>query len=364
MPNDVTTSTPPLARALKRTMSTSASNKVILKHIDWDSINKTKFYTIGPALFLGVRLITYPPALIKTRLQVQQFRTTPKNTVATLKPSSTPTPTPSTKSPFSISKVAHVRTGQYNNTLDAFRTIIKTDGPLALWQGFLPKTLGLIGGNVYISCYELFRSKMLKNQYGQLVSDIIAGGAASLISQVIIVPIDLITQRMAVDLDGRSLSLHFQDVWKEAGIRGLYRGYLPSIMTYLPVSSIWWSTYGWTKPIVANPMHNFVQQKCNGSLWTTERCTESLCGFISGATAGILTNPMDVIKVRRQLSGYGNGETTLGVVKELYQMEGYMGFTRGAGARVLNMSSSGALIVTVYECIKRLSRKDAIEKEE
>jgi|TARA_B110000208_G_C11702023_1_gene406207 solute carrier family 25, member 44 len=343
------TPTPPLAREFRRTMSAATfTPPVKLRHIEWESIDKKKFYTIGPALFLGVRAVTYPPALIKTRLQVQQFRTTPVGSATVNRASASD---PSSKSATNT----NIRRGQYKNTMEAFRTIIKTDGPLALWQGFLPKTIGLIGGNVYISCYELFRSRM-RNQYAcsQVYSDAVAGAAASLISQVIIVPIDLLSQRMAVDLDGGTLGAHFRAVWKEAGFYGLYRGYFPSILTYAPASSIWWSTYGVTKPIAADPIRKIVVEN-GGSMWMTERCTESLCGAIAGATAGLLTNPMDVVKVRRQLAG--NDISTSSIVRELYRSEGIVGFSRGATARVLNMSPSGALVVTVYECIKRLSQK-------
>jgi hypothetical protein len=345
-----------------------------LKHIDWDHINKRKFYTIGPALFLGVRAITYPPALIKTRLQAQEFRTTPLNGSNVVPPRAVPSasassaaslPATSLKRKMQTTSTAdtntatgqHIRRGQYKNTMDAFRTIVRTDGPLALWQGFLPKTIGIVGGNVYISCYEVLRSQMLKRSNSTILSDAIAGGIASLISQIIVVPNDLLSQRMAVDLDGRSMSWHFRTVWKEAGFYGLYRGYVPSIMTYAPVSSIWWSTYGFTKPYAAQPVETLVRgctpSGSEPSAWTMERCTESTCGAVAGAIAGLLTNPMDVIKVRRQLSG--PSVKTRHIISDLYQSEGALGFSRGAMARVLNMSPSGALVVTVYELIKRLS---------
>lgn len=340
------------------------TNRVTLDHIDWEHIDKKKFYTIGPSLFLAVRAVTYPPALIKTRLQAQHYRTISVKSSAAMTTTATTTATArsaTTTAATINSKVAFVRRGQYKNTLDVFRTIIKTDGPLALWNGFLPKTIGLIGGNVYISCYELFRSRMLKKGNHSIVANFVSGGVASLVSQIIIVPIDLISQRMAVDLDRGSMSSHLRAVWREAGLRGMYRGYAPSIMTYAPTSSIWWTTYGVTKPYAAGPTSNFVEM-CTPkgeepSKWVTERGTESLCGGLAGAVAGLLTNPMDVVKVRRQLSG--KGVTTMSIVRKLYVAEGMIGFSRGATARVMGMTSNGALIVTAYECIKRLSRKDA-----
>lgn len=44
--------------------------------VDWDQLDKRKFYTIGPALNLCTRAILYPTKLIKTRLQVQASTST------------------------------------------------------------------------------------------------------------------------------------------------------------------------------------------------------------------------------------------------------------------------------------------------
>ena len=63
-----------------------------------------------------------------------------------------------------------------------------------------------------------------------------------------------------------------------------------------------------------------------------------------------------VVQVRRQLAP--NDVGTLTIIKELARAEGASGFARGAAARVMNMAPSGALVVTVYELVKRMSLKD------
>ena len=108
----------------------------------------------------------------------------------------------------------------------------------------------------------------------------------------------------------------------------------------------------------AGPRHDGARSGEDTDLgWLFARFSESTSGAVAGATAGAVTNPMDVIKVRRQLSP--NNVTTVQVAKDLWRADGSAGFTRGMSARVLNMAPSGALIITVYELVKRLSKRDA-----
>lgn len=78
-------------------------------------------------------------------------------------------------------------------------------------------------------------------------------------SQTIVVPLDIVSQRMMIDGQGRdvrktrerargflSVTKH---IFRTEGVRGFYRGYLPSIATYAPSSAIWWGTYGLLVPV-------------------------------------------------------------------------------------------------------------------
>ena len=349
--------------------------------IEFDQLDPLKFYTIGPALLLSVRVVTYPPALVKTRLQAQRYTAA----TAKLKSLNAASSAVSSASSTALKKpkstvMREMSRGQYNGTWDAFRTIVRTEGITALYKGFAPKAFGLFATNVYITCYERMRSSMMKDYgIGQTRSDLFAGGIASLISQFIVVPTDLVSQRMAVGIrNPMRIREHFRALLKEAGVVGLYRGYGASVMTYAPASSVWWATYGFVKPRLRNLLIPTAGDMTIGEVgnrydgkgtksgevtggtkdlsWMFARCSESASGAIAGATAGAVTNPMDVVKVRRQLSP--NEVTTLQVAKSLWCADGVAGFARGITARVLSMAPSGALIITAYELVKRLSKRE------
>ncbi|KAJ3215485.1 hypothetical protein HDU67_000343 [Dinochytrium kinnereticum] len=91
-------------------------------------------------------------------------------------------------------------------------------------------------------------------------------------------------------------------------------------------------------------------------------------GFLAGCVSAAVTNPMDVIKTRMQtlnLAPSGGGGERKGTgpslaesCKALYKSEGWKGFTRGMGARVLQIAPVSVMTISTYEIVKYLSVKD------
>jgi solute carrier family 25 folate transporter 32 len=74
-------------------------------------------------------------------------------------------------------------------------------------------------------------------------------------------------------------------IWREEGIRGMYRGLGPIVLGYLPTWAVWFTVYNesktWLAPTIENPhLINF---------WSS---------IIAGASSTIVTNPIWVIKTR------------------------------------------------------------------
>lgn len=222
-----------------------------LQQIDWDELDKSKYYILGPSMLLAVRAAVYPSNLVKTRLQVQSSR----------KP-------------------------LYDGAFDAFRKIARNEGILGFYKGFGASTLNVVFGNLYISVYEMTRSvlrakcqvvaALMRNysptdknsvlQVTDTVSNFLGGAAASLVSQTVVVPLDIVSQRLMVSeqlvqqhqmkhpssasvSSSQNMSSIVRAIYHSEGWRGFYRGYFVSIATYAPSSSIWWGSYGFILPI-------------------------------------------------------------------------------------------------------------------
>ncbi|TMW67119.1 hypothetical protein Poli38472_012235 [Pythium oligandrum] len=290
-------------------------------HIAWDELDKTKYFIFGPSAFLAVRAIVYPSNLVKTRLQVQS-RANP----------------------------------MYAGTFDAFSKILRHEGPRGLYKGFGASTANVLTGNVYISVYELARKLFLENtQFGEKAANFVGGGCASLISQTIVVPLDIVSQRMMVSDQGvsrrktRGFLAVTKDVYRTEGVRGFYRGYLPSIATYAPSSALWWGSYGLLVPTYFNLMSSWDLDP----FWK-QVLAQALSGGSSGILTAVVTNPMDIVRTKTQIYTQYDAIDTL---KYILQRDGWRGLMTGVNARLLSMGPSGVLVVSSYELVKRLSRK-------
>jgi hypothetical protein len=79
-------------------------------------------------------------------------------------------------------------------------------------------------------------------------------------------------------------------------------------------------------------------------------------GMIAGVTSAVLTNPLDVLKTRKQTAKTSN-PGLMELAKQLYNAEGAMGFFRGGGARAVAMGLNSTLMILSYEFVKKYAEK-------
>lgn len=104
---------------------------------------------------------------------------------------------------------------------------------------------------LYMSTLEMGRSQArsgakwagLKGAVGASVADALSGGAASVVTQSVSVPVDVVAQRQMIS-NGESAGSVVRKVLRSDGLRGLYRGYGISLVTVVPSSALWWTCYG------------------------------------------------------------------------------------------------------------------------
>ncbi len=141
----------------------------------------------------------------------------------------------------------------------------------------------IVSGAFYVLTYENVRHILQANGIiDSRIRALIGGGCASLVGQTIIVPIDVISQRMMMvgqqvaylvnsilkrlysyfmcQVEGSTVKQQSgsgasskgrtrlavaitKDVYQRDGFRGFYRGYVASLFTYVPSSALWWTFY-------------------------------------------------------------------------------------------------------------------------
>lgn len=282
--------------------------KGAIKIIEWEDLDKRKFYSLGVFMTLTTRATVYPASVIRTRLQVQRG------------------------------------TALYSGTIDAFCKILRAEGVQGLYRGFMVNTFTLVSSQAYITTYELVRKYTSRYSPSNTVKSVVAGGAASLVAQTITVPIDVVSQQLMMQGQGEHLTRFkvkpkmvlaatkhrptFGQTWDITvqifaadGFRGFYRGYVASLLTYIPNSALWWPFYHfYAGKSISNVAFlvlltdaDFLLFFLNIVFRTTEQLSllapsecphlilQALAGPMAAATASTITNPMDVVRARVQV---------------------------------------------------------------
>ncbi|GET01803.1 mitochondrial substrate carrier family protein [Rhizophagus clarus] len=134
-------------------------------------------------------------------------------------------------------------------------------------------------------------------------------------------------------------------ILENEGIKGFFRGYLLSLVVFIPHTMIYFVLYEKFK----------IWTKNERNLTSNDYLINSA---IACSIAGSISNILDIIKTRWQVSF--SKETPLKIMKNMYKNEGGLrAFTRGMGARVLWMVPSSSISMTIYEILKN-KRKQRI----
>ncbi|XP_073006403.1 uncharacterized protein [Typha latifolia] len=145
-------------------------------------------------------------------------------------------------------------------------------------------------------------------------------------------------------------------ILKAEGIRGLYRGFGLSVMTYSPSSAVWWASYGSSQRIIWRLLGHSRDSEDVPSQWKIVG-VQATGGVIAGAVASCITTPIDTIKTRLQVMDNQKRQTAREVVQRLIAEDGWKGLYRGLGPRFFSMSAWGTTMIVAYEYMKRLCAK-------
>ncbi|XAR71310.1 hypothetical protein NMG60_11028515 [Bertholletia excelsa] len=300
--------------------------------INWDKLDKTKFYVVGAGIFTGVTVALYPVSVVKTRLQV-------------------------------ASKDAVDR-----NAFSVIKAILRNDGIPGLYRGFGTVITGAVPARIIfltalettkVTAFKLVEPFKFSEATQAAIANGLAGMLASMSAQAVFVPIDVVSQKLMVQGYSGHATYNggldvVRKVLKSDGIRGLYRGFGLSVITYSPSSAVWWASYGSSQRLIWRLLgYDTEHDKSAPSEWKIVG-VQAAGGIIAGATASCITTPMDTIKTRLQVMEHGKRHSIRQVVKGLIADDGWKGLYRGLGPRFFSMSAWGTSMILSYEYLKRL----------
>ncbi|XP_061957108.1 mitochondrial adenine nucleotide transporter ADNT1-like [Populus nigra] len=170
---------------------------------------------------------------------------------------------------------------QYRGIAHALSTVLKEEGPRALYKGWLPSVIGVIPYvGLNFSVYESLKDWLLKTNPFGLVEDnelgvttrLACGAAAGTVGQTVAYPLDVIRRRMQmvgwkdaasiVTGDGRSKAPleysgmvdAFRKTVRHEGFGALYKGLVPNSVKVVPSIAIAFVTYEMVKDVLGVEM--------------------------------------------------------------------------------------------------------------
>ncbi|XP_047321595.1 protein MITOFERRINLIKE 1, chloroplastic [Impatiens glandulifera] len=236
----------------------------------------------------------------------------------------------------------------YTGTIDAIVKTFQSKGIKGFYSGVSAVIVGSTASSaVYFGTCEFGKSILSKvPSYPAVLIPPTAGAMGNIISSAIMVPKELITQRMQAGAKGRSWQVLLRIVEKD-GIMGLYAGYSATLLRNLPAGVLSYSSFEYLKAAILSKTNQV----------NLEPYQSVFCGALAGAISATLTTPLDVVKTRlmTQIPGDMNKVTAAmysgisSTLKQIVKEEGLVGLTRGMGPRVLYSSCFSALGYFAFE---------------
>lgn len=179
---------------------------------------------------------------------------------------------------------------QFSNTYQTVRTIYKTQGILGFYRGFMPLLTSAIPGTaLFFIGVQTTQSVLGDSAY----SAAIAGFVGQMAGSIVWVPAEILKELRQMtattpEFQNKSVTDLTTHIYKQEGIRGLYRGFIPQFFSFGLFNSIGLS--------MSVALHKKVPKE-----ETTVAHSMAING-ISFGTGALVTTPIDVIKTRIQVA--------------------------------------------------------------
>ncbi|KAK9944029.1 hypothetical protein M0R45_009613 [Rubus argutus] len=248
----------------------------------------------------------------------------------------------------------------YANTFDAVLKTFQSKGILGFYSGISAVIVGSTASSaVYFGTCELGKSVLSKlPNYPPVLIPPTAGAMGNIVSSAIMVPKELITQRMQAGAKGRSWQVLLKIIEND-GVLGLYAGYTATLLRNLPAGVLSYSSFEYLKAAVLSKTKQAQM----------EPIQSVICGALAGAISASITTPLDVVKTRLMTQNVNKVAAVVhsgvsATVKQIVMEEGWVGFTRGMGPRVLHSACFSALGYFAFETARLAILNEYIKRKE
>jgi len=227
-----------------------------------------KSFLAGTCAGITGKIIEYPFDTVKVRLQTQNFVKSSSDAV------------------------------QFNGALDCLRKTVANEGFAGLYKGLLSPLIGAAGENmmsfVLFDQVKMHYINATNSTAGTVPMRYIffAGGVAGFGTTLVLTPVELVKCRLQIQQSSAEAAYSgvmdcAKTVFKEEGIRGLFRGGLSTMAREVPGNALWFGTY---ETLIRSMLRDNQSREEVGTMKTI------LAGGCAGGMYWLVPYPFDSIK--------------------------------------------------------------------
>lgn len=262
-----------------------------------------------------------------------------------------------------------LRINSSDGIISSFSKITLNEGTFALWRGVSSVILG--AGPAHAIYYLVFESTkttlcnnllaenirrrqlfnentpninnisnfLITNEKHPLIASI-SGVAATMTSDALMTPFDVIKQRMQNSNNSfKSVFKTSSIIYQKEGIKSFFVSYPTTLILSIPFAALNFGIYEFSSDRLNPDQHYNPIVHC-------------ISGGISGAFAAAITTPLDCIKTVLQTKSIPNANGLLSAANGLYKQGGLNSFLRGLKPRIVFNVPATAISWTAYEMAK------------
>lgn len=248
--------------------------------------------------------------------------------------------------------------------IGSFRTISRTEGLLGFYRGNGASVARIVPyAALHYMAYEEYRRWIIlgfPNVEQGPILDLVAGSIAGGTAVICTYPLDLVRTKLAYQVKGAvKLSLReykpseqvykgildcVKTIYRQNGLRGLYRGMAPSLYGIFPYSGLKFYFYETMKTYVPEEHRKDIIAKL-------------ACGSVAGLLGQTITYPLDVVRRQMQVQAFSSsnlekGKGTFGSIAMIAKHQGWRQLFSGLSINYLKVVPSVAIGFTVYDSMK------------
>lgn len=245
---------------------------------------------------------------------------------------------------------------KYTSTFQTLVTMFKEEGIRGLWKGHVPgQILSITYGFGQFAAYDNFNRHSRKIKFFNEHSDIrhiVGGGVAGAFGMSIATPFDVVRTRFIAqdhNTGYKSIFHALSSIIRQEGVRGLFRGLVPSVTAIAPNAAIQFGTYN----CLLERYKTFMEvDHPSGHIIL-------MAGTFSGIIAKTCIYPLDLIKKRLQIQDFHTHRTTYGkninttgmldCLRKTFEKERISGLYKGLSPAVIKSGMMSGFYFFFYE---------------